>query len=112
MNKKMISTVLFVLVGALMVSAFSWVAITGFNKSQRAGMGNLTSLNAAEVSAYRWDALAKYYASHPTLTSDLTLLNAEEISAYRWNALAMFYEKQVSQSAVAQDAIIYGPPGR
>ena len=88
MNKKFMLIVVFVVIGALIVSAFSWAAITRFNESQRALADDLTSLDAAEASAYRYTAMAKFYA----MASDLTSLDADEVSVYRWNAIAKFYE--------------------
>jgi len=46
MNKKYILVVMLVVIGALVVSAFGWAAITRFNESQRAQTGDLTSLNS------------------------------------------------------------------
>ena len=63
MNKKMISNIMLVIIGALVVSAFSSVAITRFNESQRTLAGNFTLPSAEDVMAYRWNAMAKFYAT-------------------------------------------------
>lgn len=59
----MISNIILVIIGALVVSAFSSVAITRFNESQRTVAGNFTLLSAEDVMAYRWNAMAKFYAN-------------------------------------------------
>jgi hypothetical protein len=82
MNKKMFAFVMMVVVGALVVSAFSWAAITRFNESQRALTGDLASLNADEASAYRWDAIARFYNANNSQAGDLTKYYISERSSY------------------------------
>lgn len=60
MNKKYILVATLVVLGALIVSAFGWAAITRSKAS--------ASLTPAEIMALRWNAMARYYEAKSAQT--------------------------------------------
>ena len=88
MNKKYIWIGTLVLIGALAVSAFSWVAITRSNESQRALTGGLTSLNTTEqqirdVESARWMGAA---LASPV---EATEQQIRDVESARWMGAAL-----------------------
>ena len=112
MNKKKIMIGKFALIGALVMSAFSWGVINRFNEPSIALANHLTPLTAAEVSTLRWNSIANFYgAQNESLgvrvheAGDLTSLNAAEVSSLRWNAIARDYETQAEVSTLRWNAM-------
>ena len=130
MNKKKIMIGKFALIGALVMSAFSWGVINRFNEPNIALANHLTPLTAAEISTLRWNAIARSYetqaevstlrwdakakfygAQNETLgarvleAGDLTSLSAAEVSSLRWNAMARDYETQAEVSTLRWNAM-------
>ena len=106
--------VMFVIIGALVVSAFSWVAITKSNNAslQRSRDNDAARYTAmaeyyvaynganlqrgGEADAARYTAMAKYYVAH----NSADLQRGREADAARYTAMAKYFEAQNSQSGV------------
>jgi hypothetical protein len=113
MNKKLMLIVMFVIIGALVVSAFSWVAITKSNNA------SASLQRSRDNDAARYTAMAEYYIAY----NGASLQRGREADAARYTAMAKYFEAQNSQSgvdiyhqsewnAVQVPAFHYGPPGR
>ena len=112
MKKMKIMIGKFALIGALVMSAFSWGVINRFNEPNIALANHLTPLTAAEVSTLRWNSIANFYgAQNESLgarvheAGDFTSLDAAEVSSLRWNAIARSYETQTEVSTLRWNAI-------
>ncbi len=122
MNRKNILIVIFMVIGALVVSAFSLVTIT--NENNRANLQR-----GREADAARYNAMAKYYtaeegadlqrgreadaarytamAGYYTAEEGADLQRGREADAARYTAMADYYAASQTSTAVQ-----YGPPGR
>lgn len=89
MNRKNTLIVIFMVIGALVVSAFSFVAIT--NENNKASLQRSRDNDAA-----RYTAMAGYYAAK----DGASLQRGREADAARYTAMAMYYEAQNSQPVV------------
>jgi hypothetical protein len=96
MNRKNILIVIFMVIGALVVSAFSLVTIT--NENNRASLQR-----GREADAARYTAMAKYY----TAKDGADLQRGRDADAARYTAMAEYYAASQTSTAVQ-----YGPPGR
>jgi hypothetical protein len=101
MNKKMIAVVMLVVIGTLVVSAFSWVYDLNSNHqglaiSERANCAGDQVAVTEDAMANHWDAMAKFYAGDQ-------VASAEDVMANHWDAMAKFYAGD--QVAVTEDAM-------
>jgi hypothetical protein len=96
MNRKNTLIVIFMVIGALAVSAFSLVAITNANSGDSLQRGR-------EADAARYTAMAEYY----TAEDGADLQRGREADAARYTAMAEYYAASQTPTAVQ-----YGPPGR
>jgi hypothetical protein len=88
MNKKLMLIVMFVIIGALVVSAFSWVAITKSN--------NASLQRSRDNDAARYTAMAEYYVAY----NGASLQRGREADTARYTAMAKYFEAQNSQSGI------------
>ena len=111
----MITVVILVVIGALVVSAFSWAAITRFNESQRALTGDVTSLsassNAVDTSDYYFRHLELSTVGNEVNTSDYyfrhlkpsTFGNEDNTSDYYFRHLELNTFGNKAQQAAATE---------
>ena len=89
MNRKMIALVMFVIIGVLVVSAFSWTP-------------DHIELNIGrEADAARYTAEAEFFAAKEAAS----IQRGRDADSARYTAMAKLY-------AVQSESIQYGPPGR
>ena len=82
-----------VLIVALAISAFSWLAITNAELPLVGMNADLTTYNAEDATAYRWEAIGQFYEEQNQMMSgDMTV-----DSAYNWNALVNAKSDELKQ---------------
>jgi hypothetical protein len=92
MNKKYILIITLLVIGAIVISAFSWVSFRSHEAKRlqaqnltlyksnidHAPAQSLTSQSAADASAYRWNAAGWFYQPRHVLPQNLTLFRSND----------------------------------